>query len=192
MIHPWSLSRSKTEVETKIFTLKTKTLVSPVTDREYDFYVLEACGWVNIIPLTPEGDVLLVRQFRHGSSEITLEIPGGLIEEGQTPEEAAARELLEETGFAAPRLTYLGRVRPNPAILNNWCYTYLARDVVQVGEMEPDETEELELVRVRLDRIPEMFAQGEINHSLVWSAFVHFYLRERKKTGLNQCSGRMK
>jgi len=179
MILPWSLARSRTEIENRIFTLKTRTHISPRTGREHDFYVLEAGDWVNVVPLTPEGQVLLVRQFRHATREVTIEIPGGLIEDGQTPEEAAARELLEETGYSASELIYLGRVRPNPAILTNWCYTFLARDVFRVSQIQTDETEELELVKLGLDRISEMIASGEIDHALVLSAFVHFYLHQK-------------
>jgi len=182
MILPWFLARSRTEVENRIFALKTRTHISPRTGREHEFYVLEADDWVNVVPLTPEGRVLLVRQFRHATREVTIEIPGGLIEAGQTPEEAAARELLEETGYAAVELTCLGRVRPNPAILTNWCYTFLARDVFQVSQIQTDETEELELVELGLDRIQEMMVSGEIDHALVLSAFVHFYLHQKNKS----------
>ena len=171
MIRPWSEVHSRVVSENRIFTLKKKTARSPRTGGDHDFFLLEAGGWVNIIPVTSSGEVLLVRQYRHGSDEITLEIPGGLIDDGQTPEEAAARELREETGYRAAEMIALGRVRPNPAFLDNWCYMFLARDVVRVGDIEQDDGEDLELVRRPLSEIPNMIARGDINHSLVITAF---------------------
>lgn len=177
MIQPWIVRNSSTEVKNRIFTVKTNTAVSPRTGKEHQFYILEAGTWVNVIPVTPEGRVLLVRQFRHGTNEITLEIPGGLVEDGQTPEQAAARELMEETGFECETLSFLGRVRPNPAIINNWCYSYLARDVVYRGRIKQDDTEDLELLKVKLSEIPQMITNGEIDHALVLSAFYFFMNR---------------
>ncbi|MFH1136173.1 MAG: NUDIX hydrolase [Pseudomonadota bacterium] len=179
MIKPWKVIKTKVEAQNRLFSLKTKLSQSPRTGREFPFYILEAGAWVNIIPLTVENRVLLVRQYRHGTEEITLEIPGGLVEDGQTPEEAAARELLEETGFKSRNgLILLGRVRPNPAFMNNWCYSYLARDVFRVNDGDPDEAEDLELVSVELSEIPGLIKSGAIDHSLVLSAFFHYYNSE--------------
>ena len=181
MIRPWSEIRTRVEAQNPLFTLKTRTLVSPRTGKEHDFYVLEAGGWVNIIPLTPKGEVVMVRQFRHATGEITLEIPGGLIEEGQSPEQAAARELLEETGCSCSSLSLLGRIRPNPAILDNWCHLFLAQGVIETADRELDEAEDLEVVRVGLDRVPEMIARGEIDHSLVVAAFFYYFMTGQAK-----------
>ena len=180
MIRPWPLAHSRIEIENRIFTLKTDTFRSPRTGREHDFYVLEAGAWVNVIPLTPTGQVVLVRQFRHGIRQTTLEIPGGLVEEGQAPAEAAARELMEETGYSSNNITLLGRTRPNPAILNNWCYSYLAEDVSEVADTELDETEDIEVVLADLDKIPEIIRSGDIDHSLVLSAFYYYYIHMNK------------
>lgn len=176
MIQPWPLVRSRVEVETRIFRVKTETARSPRTGREHDFYVLEAGDWVNVIPLTPAEEVLLVRQYRHGTKAVTCEIPGGLVEAGQSPAEAAAQELLEETGYAAGELVLLGRTRPNPAFLSNWCYSFLALEVRPAGQARPDETEDLELVRVNVAQIPQMITQGEIDHALVLAAFFHYFM----------------
>ncbi|MEW6265963.1 MAG: NUDIX hydrolase [Thermodesulfobacteriota bacterium] len=184
MIRPWPLKQSRIEVQNRIFTLCTKTAVSPLTGREHDFYILEAGDWVNVLPLTKDDQVLLVRQFRHGTREVTLEIPGGLIEPGQTPEQAAARELLEETGHAG-RLSLLGRIRPNPAILNNWCYAFLARDVEETEAKHLDESEDLELVKVPLEQVPALIARGVIDHALVLSAFFLLGLDQRRFKGAN-------
>ena len=153
-IKPWPVNGARLVAQNRIFTLKTLTARSPRTGTEHDFYVLEAGAWVNIIPVTEHGEVLLVRQYRHGTREITLEIPGGLVEDGQSPEEAARRELLEETGYRADSFALLARVRPNPAILDNWCYCYLAENAVRTNEVEQDDAEDLETVKVPAGRYP--------------------------------------
>ena len=181
MVSPWSLINTRVEIENRIFTLKTDTRRSPRTGKEHDFYVLEAGDWVNVLPVTPSGDVLFVRQYRVGTQEVTLEIPGGLVEDGQTPEEAAARELLEETGYAAPNLTFLGRVRPNPAILTNWCYSFLAENAVPAGEKQLDDAEDLETVRFKMEDIPGLIADGRIDHALVITAFFYYFSSHLKK-----------
>ena len=112
--------------------------------------------------LTTRGEVLLVRQFRFGIEDFTLEIPGGMCDPGETPAESARRELREETGFDAESLIEIGWVHPNPPVQNNRCYTFLARDVVQVGPADPDPHETLELVRVPLERVPQLIAERKI------------------------------
>lgn len=176
MIRPWTFKHREIRVQNRIFTLTTQTLEAPSSGREYEVYVLEAGDWVNVIPVTPDHEVLLVRQFRFGTREVTLEIPGGLVEDGQTPAEAAARELSEETGYRADTLIPLGRVRPNPAILTNWCHLFLAPGVIRTGDMDLDEMEEIELVRAPLAAIPDLIQSGAIDHSLVLAAFCRFYL----------------
>ena len=176
MIHPWKITKSEVTARTSIFELKTITAHSPGNQRSHEFYVLEAGDWVNVIPLTPDGRVVMVRQYRHGTGEVTLEIPGGLIDPGQTPIQSAKRELLEETGYSGGDWELLGRTRPNPAFLNNWCYCYLARGVVNTAEQDLDEAEELEVVTADLKDVPDLIARGEIDHSLVLSAFFYYQI----------------
>ncbi|MBU2547247.1 MAG: NUDIX hydrolase [Proteobacteria bacterium] len=183
MIRPWREIQSRIEYQTRIFTLKIRRMLSPRNGLEHDFYVLETADWVNVIPLTADNRVVMVRQYRAAADEITLEIPGGLIESGQTPEESARRELLEETGHACEELVSLGRVRPNPAILENTCHFFLARGAEQVAELNQDEAEDIEVVKVGLDEIPGMIAEGRIDHSLVVAAFYRFFSREGRSAG---------
>jgi 8-oxo-dGTP pyrophosphatase MutT (NUDIX family) len=175
MPKPWKLISSKCERSYRIFNLRTDRARSPRTRKAHDFYILESRDWVNVIPLTPANEVVLVRQYRHGIRELTLEIPGGLVESGDSPEHSACRELREETGYEAGTITPLGAVHPNPAFLNNRCYTYVALDVVPAGDQEQDEKEDIEVVLKPLHELPRSIQRGEITHSLVIAAFYRFF-----------------
>lgn len=135
------------------------------------FWTIEAPDWINVIALTSDDEVLLVRQYRFGIQDTTLEIPGGMCDPGESAQQAAARELQEETGFAGREIVELGWVYPNPAVQTNRCYSFLARDVERFGEPSPDPTESFELIRVKLDEIPRLIREREITHALVVAAF---------------------
>ena len=143
---------------------------SPRTGLEHDFFGIECADWVNVIPFTPHGEVVMVRQYRHGADRVTLEVPGGIVDPGETPAQAAARELLEETGYRAGRIEPLGEVEPNPAFLANRCHTFLATELERIGDPEGDGEEELEVVIERLEDLPRRVASGEIRHALVVAA----------------------
>lgn len=139
--------------------------------------VVDAPEWVNVVPLTAEGRVLLVRQWRFGVAAQTLEIPGGMVEEGAAAA-AAARELEEETGHRAGTLEPLGVLHPNPAFLSNRLSVFLATDLERLGEPLGDGGEEIELETAPLDRIPDLITSGRISHALVVAAF---YLLARRR-----------
>jgi ADP-ribose pyrophosphatase len=141
----WKVISSKRDKSYRVFSLRTDRAVSPRTGQDHEFFILESSSWVNVIPITPQDDVVLIRQYRHGTREITLEIPGGLVEKNDTPEMAAVRELHEETGYRASQMISLGGVHPNPAIQNNKCYTFLAKDVFLTGDQHLDEKEDIEV-----------------------------------------------
>ncbi len=153
--------------------------INPRDSRAHDFYVIEAPDWINIIPLTANDEVVMIEQYRHGTNEVTLEIPGGMVDAGESPRESAARELLEETGYAvadtateaATQIIALGKTRPNPAIQNNWIHTFLARDVRFQHEPQFDGTEHTIVRLVPLAQIPALIADGTITHALVVVGF---------------------
>ncbi|MDQ7006438.1 MAG: NUDIX hydrolase [Acidobacteriota bacterium] len=138
---------------------------------ERDFVVLDGPAWVNVIPLTADGEVVLIRQFRHGLRHSTVEIPGGLVDPGESPGQAALRELAEETGYRAEVVEPLGAVAPNPAIQSNLCHCFVARNVRKAGPARPDRWERIDVLRRPLEEIPGMIARGEIVHALVVAAF---------------------
>ena len=175
-IKPWKLISSKKDKSFRIFNLRMDRSLSPRTNREHDFYILESSDWVNVIPLTRQEEVILIRQYRHGIRGITLEIPGGIVEEGDSPEKTAQRELSEETGYSASEMILMGNVHANPAFLNNRCYTYLAKDVFPSGEQKQEEKEDIEVVIKPLADIPVLIRKGEITHSLILAAFYRFYM----------------
>jgi len=172
----WEILSSRRDQSYRVFSLRTDRARSPRTGEAHDFFVLESSSWVNVIPVTPAGEVVMVRQYRHGTRDVTLEIPGGLVEDHDTPEEAALRELYEETGYRAASISPLGYVHPNPAIQNNRCYTFLAYDVYPAGAQEQDDKEDIQVVTHPLTDIRRLIREGEITHALVVVAFYRFFL----------------
>jgi 8-oxo-dGTP pyrophosphatase MutT (NUDIX family) len=171
-IKPWRRLESETVYECRVFSLRRDRSRSPRTGDEHDFFVLDACDWVNIVPVTADDEVVLVRQYRHGIGDFTLEIPGGMIDaDDPSPLEAARREMVEETGFDSDDVVSLGHIYPNPAIQGNRCHTFLARNVVQRHEPSFDSTEEAEVVVVPLGAVPDLVRAGRIAHALVVVAF---------------------
>lgn len=175
-VKPWKLVSSKKEKSFKIFDLRTDRAISPRTGEEHEFYVFESNEWVNIIPITKNKEVVLIRQYRHGVGDVILEIPGGIVEPGDTHHEAAIRELKEETGYSSSEMVYLGMAHANPAFLNNRCHTYVALDSFPDGPQDLDDKEDIEILLRPLDEIPRMIREGEISHSLILAAFYRFYM----------------
>ena len=176
MLKEWELVDSKVDRDYRVFRIKSEQSLSPRTNKEGNFFVIDTNDWVNVIPVTDAGEVVMIRQFRHGSKEITLEIPGGLVDE-RDPEAAAVRELLEETGYRGDRVTYLGATNPNPAIFNNLCHTYLVEGVKKVSGLDLDADEDIEVELMPLAEIPALLSSGAINHALVIVAFHYFFSR---------------
>jgi ADP-ribose pyrophosphatase len=169
---PWNVIETEKLHSLRIFDLYRERSRSPRTGVLHDFYVLHGVDWCNIVPLTAADEVVMIRQYRHGTREVTLEIPGGMVDATDpSPLEAARRELLEETGYAPTSVEPLGVIHPNPAMQRHVCHTFVARGVRRVAAPSFDQTEDIEVVLVPLREIPARIASGEVTHALVVVAF---------------------
>ncbi|MCS7091321.1 MAG: NUDIX hydrolase [Verrucomicrobiota bacterium] len=177
MIQPWTQLDSVALGDFKVFRLRKDLKRSPRTGLPHEFYVLETVDWVNVVALTPDDQVVLVEQYRHGTGTVELEIPGGLMDAGDSsPIDTALRELREETGYTGRRARIIGEVLPNPAIQNNRTYTVLVEDCQKTHAVELDQGEDIVTHLVPIAHLAQMVASGRIRHCIVVAALYHFEL----------------
>ncbi len=177
LVRPWKTGPARELLKTRVFSVHARESVSAEDPKKAGEDVhLRRPDWVNVIALTPDRRVVMIEQYRHGVDAVTLEVPGGIAEPGERPEDTCARELAEETGYGGRSCAIIGRVSANPAIQNNWVHTGFIRDAVPREDVNPDEHEEIGLRLVSLDEVPELIRQGVIHHAFVVAAFQHFAL----------------
>lgn len=167
---PWRRVRRGEERDLTILRIREDAFADPRDGSEHPRVVITAPDWVTVVALTPEGQAVLIRQFRIGIEGNTLEVPGGMVEPGEDPAAAAARELEEETGYRPAQLVKLGAVHPNPALQTNLCHSYLALGCEQVLAGAQDASEDIEVVLVPASALQRMVREGEITHALVVNA----------------------
>ena len=174
MIKNWEKVGTKFLIENKIFKLREDIVISPKKESEHPVWVIDTPNWVNIIPITEDNEVVLVKQHRFGTGKLTLEIPGGMVDEEEDPKVAALRELSEETGYTSSEVIEIGKVEPNPALMSNHTYSYLALNASKTEDQKLDGMEDIEVLKKPIDEIPLLIEKGEIEHALVICAF-YFY-----------------
>lgn len=176
MIKKWKLIKSEKINAYKIFSTRKDISLSPVTGKEHDFYVVEVPDWVNVVAITSDNQVVLIEQYRHGTESVTLEIPGGTVDPGESSLEAGKRELLEETGYASDDWIGIGKVHPNPAMQNNACYTFLARGARKIQVQSFEGTEDIAVSLTPASNIQNLVSEGRVTHALVIAAFYWYYI----------------
>lgn len=177
---PWVRVGDGPEVDFQVLRVREIRVRNPRNGSEHPRVVIDAPDWVTVVPVTPRGQVVLVRQFRCGIWAPTLEVPGGVIDPGEAPARAAARELEEETGFRAREILPLGVCHPNPPIQANRTHSFLALGCERVGEARPEAGEDIEVELVERDELPRRVLGGEITHALVLAALYYAELRGRE------------
>jgi ADP-ribose pyrophosphatase len=170
----WIRGPERTLATTRVFAVRAVSYrhLGRAVDRE--FAVIAAPDWVNVLALTPDNRLVLVRQFRYGADDFSIEIPGGMIEAGEDPVEAGLRELREETGYAGLEGRLLATVRPNPAILNNRAHFVLVENALPTAALQWDHDEEIETSTVPAEEVLAWARAGRITHSLVVAGLMHF------------------
>jgi len=177
VIRPWQKLSSHPVGDFRIFTIRSDRKISPRTQQEHDFFVIDCVNWVNVIGITADQQLIMVEQYRHGSNTVELEIPGGMMDAGDaSPEATGTRELREETGYEGQNPLLIGQIFPNPAIMSNLCFTVMLDNCHCIHPVEFDHGEDLITRLVPVADIPQLVASGKIRHSLVVVALYHFEL----------------
>lgn len=179
----WVRESERTLVSTRILDLRSEHFRHPVRGTQKDFVVIHTSDWVNVVAVTDDSRIVLVRQFRFGSNALSLEIPGGVIEKGEDPVAAGVRELSEETGFGGGRVRLLGCVNPNPAIQDNRCHFVLVEGAVPTDPINWDDDEEIQVSTVPIAEALSLAANGGITHSLSVVALMLYEQHGKSKRG---------
>jgi len=176
----WTVTSTEELLRTPVFDVMRQHERS-ATGIEGDYIAMEAHDWAMVIA-EHEGRFLMVRQWRHSSEYLSMEFPGGVVDSGESPADAAARELSEETGFKAGRLIHLGSCYPNPALFKNRFHVFLAEELTPTGEQKLDDDELLTWQNIPTDEVISSYGRGEYNHALMGTA-LFFYMRHKSTRG---------
>jgi 8-oxo-dGTP pyrophosphatase MutT (NUDIX family) len=171
----WEVLKTEQGPDLILFQARYDWVRNPRNEKSMKAVILETTDWVNVVAVTPEKKVVVVKQYRFGIQKTTTEIPAGLMEVGESSEQAALRELKEETGYTTDNWKYLGWVEANPAFLNNLCHQWLALDVVKTDQTELDEGEEILVTELSLEQLYSEIKQGRMRNSLTLLALAKVF-----------------
>jgi len=174
----WKTGEIKSLLNTCVFEVTSSHNTSS-TGVEGDYIIMNARDWAIVIP-KKDGNFLMVKQWRHGEKSLSIEFPGGVIDEGEDPDMAACRELEEETGFKAGKLTKLGKVNPNPALFSNHVHVYLAEELVPTGVQHLDDDEFVNYFEMPVGEVIEGMGTEQFPHALMGTALA-MYLKHSMK-----------
>jgi len=177
---PWPIQSSEPVTDCRIFKVRKDVVLNPRTGQPHEMFVLEQPNWVNIIPLTADEQVIMIEQWRHGTRSLHLETPGGLMDDGESPEQCARRELLEETGYEAGQIVQIGTVHPNPSIQDNVQYYELATNCHKVSDLKLDHAEDSTVRLIPLADVTRLIETGKITHGIVIGGFYWLNLYRQK------------
>lgn len=141
------------------------------------YYVLEMPSWTNMVIITKDEKIVLVRQYRHAKGSTTLELPGGILEPNESPEASAIREMREETGYVSTEIEFLYKVSPNPALHNNTAYFFLARNAEKLAETSFDDFEDLRIETYTKEELKQLLISGGLQHGVQLGAIYQAMLR---------------
>jgi 8-oxo-dGTP pyrophosphatase MutT (NUDIX family) len=179
MIQDWAVLKREPVEDFSFFQIQRKLVYSPRTGETREVQAIQFADWVLVLALTKDEEVVVVRQYRHGIERVCLELPGGLVDpEDDSPTSSAQRELLEETGYQADEIILIGECFPQPAILCNKCFFYLAKNAAKAQSQHLDSGEDIEVLTIPLKEIPTKIENKEIDHGMVLLAFFFLWLRK--------------
>ncbi len=174
----WDLIDDQLLTPCRVWELRARRYRHPSNGKEGEFYYLNSRDWAVVVARTVDNHLIMVRQFRWGSDELSWELPGGIVDEGEDPVAAGLRELQEETGYVAESGQHLGCCSPNPAILNNRCHVIFADNVrLDPAGTDWDEHEEMQIQSVPVEGVLEWARQCQIDHALALVGLLYFQLK---------------